>query len=276
MDNLYNHFTKTDWIPRMINEMRSKENMIKKELKSLEPVITKDNFPEFLSLCLDYKRAHPQPNSCGVVQIEQVPTKYFIGATPVMPYTFFESLALIIPVDGEMEIVFDIIGSFSFYKNDHYRIPYNNCRQYLLGQTGGHIRKNDKINIINVLFKIINQRGSFSFSDNCLYDNIQLIENIFSNFYDIIKIKYVLKDNIFNIPIKRFIYIYTKFDELFLKYIKQLLNENILEVIKRNLIDYLFKLHINNSCFCGSFPSFFIKAFESIICGYVEYRLIFL
>jgi hypothetical protein len=53
---------------------------------------------------------------------------------------------------------------------------------------------------------------------------INRYENIFSNFYDIIKIKYVLKDNIFNIPIERFIN--TKFDKLILKYIKQQLNKN--------------------------------------------------
>jgi GTPase SAR1 family protein len=253
MDNLYNHFIKTDWIPRMINEMRIKEDTIKKELKSLEPVITKENFPEFKSLCL----------SCGIVQIEQVPTKYFIGVAPVMPYTFFESLALYIPVESEMEIVFDMIGTY--YNNGHYIIP--NGREYFRDDTI-FISKNDKINIINALFKINNKRGSTFFSYNCLYYNIQLIENIFSNFYDIIKIKYVLKDNIFNIPIKRFININTKFDKLFLKYIKQLLNKNILEVIKRNLIDCLFRLHIGDSGLCGlcsSFPSVFIKAFELII-----------
>jgi hypothetical protein len=162
-----------------------------------------------------------------------------------------------------MEIVFDMIGTY--YNNGHYIIP--NGREYFRDDTI-FISKNDKINIINALFKINNKRGSTFFSYNCLYYNIQLIENIFSNFYDIIKIKYVLKDNIFNIPIKRFININTKFDKLFLKYIKQLLNKNILEVIKRNLIDCLFRLHIGDSGLCGlcsSFPSVFIKAFELII-----------
>jgi hypothetical protein len=51
MDNLYNQFIHTDWIPRIKNEMRTKEEMINKRLK---PIITKDNFHEYKSCCLDF------------------------------------------------------------------------------------------------------------------------------------------------------------------------------------------------------------------------------
>ena len=211
MDNLYNRFIKTDWIPRMINEMRSKENMIKKELKSLEPVITKENFPEFLSLCLDYKRAYPQPNSCGVVQIEQVPTKYFIGASPVMPYTFFKSVVLYIPYDYNTNLGFNIIGNM-----------YNECNIRKLGLMLGKEYNDHNFNY-----------------NTTVYDSIQIFENVFSNFYDKIKINYVLEDNIFNIPIVRFININTKFEKLLMKYIKHRLNKNILKSIKRTITDFI-------------------------------------
>jgi hypothetical protein len=49
MDNLYNHFIHTDWIPRMLIEMRTKEEMIKKEINELGTNITKDNFIEMLN-----------------------------------------------------------------------------------------------------------------------------------------------------------------------------------------------------------------------------------
>jgi hypothetical protein len=195
----------------MINEMRSKENMIKKELKSLEPVITKENFPEFLSLCLDYKSAHPQPNSCGVVQIEQVPTKYFIGATPVMPYTFFKSVVLYIPFDYNTNLGFNIIGNM-----------YNDC----------NIRK------IGLFFGKEYNDHNFNYNTT-VYDCIQIFENLFSNFYDKIKINYVLTDNIFNIHIDRFININTKFEKLLMKYIKQRLNKNVLKSIKRTITDFI-------------------------------------
>ena len=48
MDNLYNHFIHTDWIPRMLIEMRAKEETIKKEINELGTIITKDNFIEML------------------------------------------------------------------------------------------------------------------------------------------------------------------------------------------------------------------------------------
>jgi GTPase SAR1 family protein len=212
MDNLYNHFIKTDWIPRMINEMRSKENMIKKELKSLEPVITKENFPEFLSLCLDTKRAFPltvHPNgSKSQGQPLPVPTKYFIGATPVMPYTFFESVALCIPINDDNVLEFAIIGNTDHNKNRSIILNFNN----------DYSMYNDPIHIHNLF---------------------QCYETIFYNFYNKIKIKCVLYKNIFNIPINRFININNKFDKLFLKYIKHRLNENVLEAIKRKCIDTL-------------------------------------
>jgi hypothetical protein len=211
MDNLYNHFIKTDWIPRMINEMRTKEDMIKKELKRLEPVITKENFPEFLSLCLDYKRAFPQPNSCGVVQIEQVPTKYFIGASPVMPYTFFKSVVLYIPFDYNTNLGFNIIGYM-----------YKDCNIRKLGLFFGKEYNDHNFNY-----------------NTTVYDSIQIFENVFSNFYDKIKINHVLEDNIFNIPIVRFININTKFEKLLMKYIKHRLNKNVLKSIKRTIIDFI-------------------------------------
>ena len=40
MDNLYNNFIQTDWIPRMILEMRVKEVMIKEEINKLGKIVT--------------------------------------------------------------------------------------------------------------------------------------------------------------------------------------------------------------------------------------------
>ena len=220
MDNLYNRFIKTDWIPRIINEMRSKENMIKKELKRLEPVITKENFPEFLSLCLKYD--HGPDYGINSIKALHVPTKYFIGATPIMPLQLFESVDLCIPIDDN-EIVFNMNSKCSDdYKQD-IRILLNNCVFGYKFEMHGYNNDDVNFNYHSHKYNIANI--------------INRYENIFSNFYDIIKINCVLKDNIFNIPIDRFININTKFEKLIMKYIKQQLNKNVLEGIKRRCID---------------------------------------
>jgi hypothetical protein len=217
-DILYNNFIKIVWIPQMLSDMRVKENLIKKEIKSLEPIITINNFHEFLSLCLDYKTASLGKN------IPQIPTKYFHGMTPIQPYHFFENVTLFIPIELETELIFNIIGDYGSNLYEDSTLLYNK-------------------NIINEI-NGINFR--YGYRGGSVYKCIQLYENIFSNFCKKIKIKHVLKNNIFNIPVKRFININKKFDELFLQYIKQRYTENVLETIKRNVIDKFIGLINNN------------------------------
>ena len=221
MDNLFNHFIHTDWIPRMKNEMRSKEEIINKILK---PVITKDNFHEYKSCLLDYKSGYSVvKNDDGSLVLPEyaisIPTKEIRGkyyknvVTPIAPYNFFDSITLYIPVDGGDELVFNIIGSASTsQKNNKILEKLNEFIAYKNGKNGyiGNIRK-----------------------------SINIYETIFSNFYDKIKIRHTLKQRIFNIPINDLKNISTKFDELLLDYIKHTYNKNILKIIKRNLIDYL-------------------------------------
>jgi GTPase SAR1 family protein len=237
MDNLYNHFIKTDWIPRMINEMRTKEDMIKKELKRLEPVITKENFPEFKSLCLkqDYgiksKALH-------------VPTKYFIGATPINPLDFFVSVGFCIPIDDNEYV----IGLHNMY-NDY--------------------KKSIRILLNNVVYGYNFEIHGFN-NDGRIYsynipNMINRYETIFSNFYDKIKIKLVLKDNIFNIPIERFININNKFDKLIMKFIKQQLNKNVLEGIKRKCIDTVLSKENNNNPSCVKSVCYFYNIIQRCI-----------
>jgi len=237
MDNLYNHFIKTDWIPRMINEMRTKEDMIKKELKRLEPVITKENFPEFKSLCLkqDYgiksKALH-------------VPTKYFIGATPINPLDFFVSVGFCIPIDDNEYV----IGLHNMY-NDY--------------------KKSIRILLNNVVYGYNFEIHGFNYDGRIYSYNIPNMinryETIFSNFYDKIKIKLVLKDNIFNIPIERFININNKFDKLIMKFIKQQLNKNVLEGIKRKCIDAVLSKENNNNPPCVKSVCYFYNIIQRCI-----------
>jgi GTPase SAR1 family protein len=237
MDNLYNHFIKTDWIPRMINEMRTKEDMINKELKRLEPVITKENFPEFKSLCLkqDYgiksKALH-------------VPTKYFIGATPINPLDFFVSVGFCIPIDDNEYV----IGLHNMY-NDY--------------------KKSIRILLNNVVYGYNFEIHGFNYDGRIYSYNIPNMinryETIFSNFYDKIKIKLVLKDNIFNIPIERFININNKFDKLIMKFIKQQLNKNVLEGIKRKCIDAVLSKENNNNPPCVKSVCYFYNIIQRCI-----------
>jgi GTPase SAR1 family protein len=237
MDNLYNRFIKTDWIPRMINDMRTKEDMIKKELKRLEPVITKENFPEFKSLCLkqDYgiksKALH-------------VPTKYFIGATPINPLDFFVSVGFCIPIDDNEYV----IGLHNMY-NDY--------------------KKSIRILLNNVVYGYNFEIHGFNYDGRIYSYNIPNMinryETIFSNFYDKIKIKLVLKDNIFNIPIERFININNKFDKLIMKFIKQQLNKNVLEGIKRKCIDAVLSKENNNNPPCVKSVCYFYNIIQRCI-----------
>ena len=222
MDNLFNHFIHTDWIPRMKNEMRSKEEIINKILK---PVITKDNFHEYKSCLLDYKSGYSVvKNDDGSLVLPayaiSIPTKEIRGkyyknvVTPIMPYKFFDSVTLYIPVDGGDELVFNIIGSASASASTY--------------------QKNNKI--LEKLNEFIAYKNGYIGN---LRKSINIYETIFSNFYDKIKIRHTLKQRIFNIPINDLKNISTKFDELLLDYIKHTYNKNILKIIKRNLIDYL-------------------------------------
>jgi len=178
-------------------------------------IITKDNFPEFKSLCLDFNGAYTCVNGIPHKKVNiHVPTKYFIGATPIQPSDFFEYRSI------KLYII-----SFNLYLH----IP---DMSFGYGQAilGGHYEP-DKSNTGN----------------NELCDKLQWIDTFFSNFYDMITISYSLKDTIFNIPVKRFINIKKKFDELFLKYIKQVYNKNVLKILKRNFIDqYINQYMLNN------------------------------
>jgi hypothetical protein len=104
---------------------------------------------------------------------------------------------------------------------------------------------------------------------NVVCDALQWYDTFFSNFYDRITISYMLKDNIFNIPVKRFINIRKKFDELFLQYIKQVYNEDVLKILKRNVIDQYINTVLSRSMYGAHQyvhdPStFFIKLFQAV------------
>ena len=86
--------------------------------KRSESVITKENFPEFKSLCLDYNGAFtfghgPLYGPIKKVNI-YVPTKYFVGATPIQPIDFFEygSIQLRIAYDSSSNLIFKIPSMF--------------------------------------------------------------------------------------------------------------------------------------------------------------------
>ena len=211
--------------------------MINKELKRLEPVITKENFPEFKSLCLkqDYgiksKALH-------------VPTKYFIGATPINPLDFFVSVGFCIPIDDNEYV----IGLHNMY-NDY--------------------KKSIRILLNNVVYGYNFEIHGFNYDGRIYSYNIPNMinryETIFSNFYDKIKIKLVLKDNIFNIPIERFININNKFDKLIMKFIKQQLNKNVLEGIKRKCIDAVLSKENNNNPPCVKSVCYFYNIIQRCI-----------
>jgi hypothetical protein len=227
MDNLYNRFIKTDWIPRMLLEMRTKEytiiNQIK-EIKLFKPVITKDNFPEFLSLCLDSESAKKAPkprynltryNIGETLKRSSILTRNNIGETPIQPYEFFKSVRLCIPVEGSYELEYIMIGDLT---RDEHIFRTNN--EEILAKLQGLTCNNYTVG-----------------GDIC--KSIKVYETILSNFNDKIKIKYTLKDNIFNIPIKQLVNPNKNFDELFIKYIKHRFNENVLKIIKRYVINKL-------------------------------------
>ena len=229
MDNLYNHFIKTDWIPRMINDMRTKEytiiNQIK-EIKLFKPVITKDNFPEFLSLCLDSESVKKTPkltryNIGETLKRSSILTRNDIGETPIQPYEFFKSVRLCIPVEGSYELEYIMIGDLT--RDEHI---FRNNNEEILAKLQGLTCNNYTVG-------------------GDIYKSIKVYETILSNFNDKIKIKYTLKDNIFNIPIKQLVNPNKNFDKLFIKYIKQRFNKNVLKIIKRYVINKL----VDECCF---------------------------
>ena len=179
MDNLYNQFIHTDWIPRIKNEMRTKEEMINKRLK---PIITKDDFHEYKSCCLDSKKYIVKNDDETLVQLLEIssPTKEIHGryyknvVKPIMPRNFFDSVTLYIPVDGGDELVFNIIGSIS--------------------------QENNKID--NKILEKLNEFIAYkSIHIGNLRKSINIYETIFSNFYDKIKIRHVLHLFTFQTPI---------------------------------------------------------------------------
>jgi hypothetical protein len=102
---------------------------------------------------------------------------------------------------------------------------------------------------------------------NVVCDALQCYDTLFSNFYDRITISYMLKDNIFNIPVKRFINIRKKFDELFLQYIKQVYNEDVLKILKRNVIDQYINtalISYHPGPYVHDPSTFFIKLFRAV------------
>jgi hypothetical protein len=198
-------------------------------VKRLESVITKDNFPEFKSLCLDFNGAYTYVDGSPRKKVNiHVPTKYFIGATPIQPSNFFESRSIKFSLDGPDNFIFNI--------------PSMHCESGWLPNDFTH--------------DCMSRTGK-----NVVSDALQWYDTFFSNFYDRITIVYRLKDNIFNIPVKRFINIRKKFDELFLNYIKQVYNENVLKILKRNVIDQYINtvLSKNRSTDCVDELSAFLK-----------------
>ena len=216
--------------------------------KGLEPVVTKDNFPELLSLCLDFNGAFTY-GDCGIVHKKvniHVPTKYFIGATPIQPSDFFHyrTIQLHISLDGDGSSKLTChIPSMSFNYGGG-----KECLHNIYIETVADIQ-----------------------GKNVLCDALQWYDTFFSNFYDRITISYSLKDNIFNIPVKRFINIRKKFDELFLKYIKQVYNKKVLKILKRNVIDQYINTDLSRSMY-GAHQyvhkpdEFFINLFSKLGC----------
>jgi hypothetical protein len=233
IDNLYNNFIQIDWIPRMIEEMSSKEEIIKKEIKTFKPIVTKDSYPELLSLCLNYEQTEMYKNYNRGRRIPVAPpNKYFIGAIPIQPCDFFEVIRLHISINdnNSNKFIFNIPSMDSEVKYLQTGIPQD-----------------------------IDNRGN-----NMLCDTIEWYNTLFSNFYDRITIVYRLKDTIFNIPVKRFINMRKKFDELFLQYIKKIYNDDVLKILKRNVID-----NIINTVYTDTYQpqvydpcKFFIKLFS--------------
>jgi len=196
MDNLFNHFIHTDWIPRMKNEMRSKEETIKKQIKQIKSLI---------------------------------PLKYLVGTTPCQPYKIFVSVRLCIPVDGGFELEYNMIGN--------YTKPLHNVNLWPERHANNEF----------ILYKLQGITVDKTTNNNIGGDickSIQVYETILSNFYNKIKIRYILKNNI---HIRQSEKTNKKFDELFLKYIKYRFNENVLDIIKRNIINTL----VYNTCMIG-------------------------
>ena len=220
----------------------------KDNFPELEPVVTKDNFPELLSLCLDFNGAFTY-GDCGIVHKKvniHVPTKYFIGATPIQPSDFFHyrTIQLHISLDGDGSSKLTChIPSMSFNYGGG-----KECLHNIYIETVADIQ-----------------------GKNVLCDALQWYDTFFSNFYDRITISYSLKDNIFNIPVKRFINIRKKFDELFLKYIKQVYNKKVLKILKRNVIDQYINTDLSRSMY-GAHQyvhkpdEFFINLFSKLGC----------
>jgi len=233
IDNLYNEFIQIHWIPRMIEEMSSKEEIIKKEIKTFKPIVTKDSYHELLSLCLNYEQSEMYKNYNRGRRIPVAPpNKYFIGAIPIQPCDFFEVIRLHILINDNdsNKFIFNIPSMHSEVKYLQTDIP-----------------------------QVIGTRGN-----NMLCDTIEWYNTLFSNFYDRITIVYRLKDTIFNIPVKRFINMRKKFDELFLQYIKKIYNDDVLKILKRNVIDNLI-----NTVYSDTYQpqvydpcNFFIKMFS--------------
>jgi len=211
-NKIYDHIEAKHTSKENVEQQTNKR--LKLIVKRLESVITKDNFPEFKSLCLDFNGAYTCVNGIPHKKVNiHVPTKYFIGATPIQPRNFFVDRSIKFSLDGFI-----------------FNIPSMHC------ENGGMCDFIPRENI--------NTTGK-----NVVCDALQWYDTFFSNFYDRITISYCLKDNIFNIPVKRFINIRKKFDELFLKYIKQVYNENVLKILKRNVIDQYLNTVLSRSMY---------------------------
>ena len=141
-----------------------------------------------------------------------------------MPLEFFKEIYFTITIANDYPIYDHINRSIDVIELKYY-LKYS------------HHDNND---LIKKLFKFRDdpyRSYDYRYPICCLADNIKRIENIFSNFYDKIKIVHI--------SVKKFTNINKKFDELLLKYIKQIYTENVLETIKRNLIDRLFQQDYN-------------------------------
>ncbi len=189
---------------------------------------------------------------------------------PIMPHNFFDSVTLYIPVDGGDELVFNIIGSASQENNKINNKILEKLNEFIVYKSCqiGDLRKS-KLNELKAY-----KYTGYKYIGN-LRKSINIYETIFSNFYDKIKIRHTLKQKIFNIPINDFKNISTKFDELFLDYIKHAYNKNVLKIIKRNLIDYLLVPAIKNPIHGSNIYKHIISSFDlfnNLFLSFINWR----
>jgi GTP-binding protein EngB required for normal cell division len=271
MDDLYNQFIQTDWIPRMLTEMHSREGKIKEETKALGIIITEKNFPELLKLFQDYKtRCAKSVGAKSVGAISAGATGDFIGGDfigfglkPISANDLFEKTELCISVLVDNSVkkygVEYILGIGDTLQPSLYDQSYFEA----LGKITGlnyHCGPNQITS------------GNYAGQFYGTYELIGFYDQIFSNLNDRIEFRYVLKNTLFNKPISSFANLSKNLDEVLKIYVKQRFNDNMLEIAKRKVVDEIISTCIaNNGVTADEFKAvfaYFIKLIRMIMGNY--------